>query len=303
LNLPFSNEIKEYFGGTKNQHEEIICARCSFAYDVCNELVLDAIIEKRRSCEKDIAVKHLLALNPNTDILVFDRGYPAQWLIGLLNNLGFKFCFRLSTSWKIAHKALNENDDINWVLKWNSHRALGKMKTYNIPKEIEGLRLLKIELSSHNSEVLLTNLSDNNSFSMKDMKELYRLRWGVEESFKLFKKTQNIEYFSSKTVLGIQQDFHAKVVMLNLATVIRTQGIIIKRGKTKHLRQVNKTQALAKIRDFLIDLFYSDKIRHYIELMLKFLCKSTDIIRLNRTFPRSDNSARRRFKVVNYRGI
>ena len=80
----------------------MVSARCSFAYDVVNELVLDAKIAPRRSCEKELAFNHIKHLNANSDILVFDRGYPCHWLIGLLMKEDFKFCFRLSTAWRKA---------------------------------------------------------------------------------------------------------------------------------------------------------------------------------------------------------
>ena len=35
LNLPHNEEVKQAFGSVKNQHEEVISARCSLAYDVC----------------------------------------------------------------------------------------------------------------------------------------------------------------------------------------------------------------------------------------------------------------------------
>ncbi|MBL6447344.1 hypothetical protein JMN32_13580 [Fulvivirga sp. 29W222] len=98
--MPHTDEVKAGFGSVKNQHEDVVSARCSFAYDVYNELILDASIAPRRSCEKESALNHLSRLNPSSDILVFDRGYPSQWLMGLLDKKGFKFCFRLSTAWK-----------------------------------------------------------------------------------------------------------------------------------------------------------------------------------------------------------
>src|SRR5690606_2195602 len=74
LNLPSSAELGTHFGYMKNQHElKNVGARCSLAYDVCNELVLDSSIEARSSSESDLAVAHLEHLCPETDILVFDR--------------------------------------------------------------------------------------------------------------------------------------------------------------------------------------------------------------------------------------
>ncbi len=180
LNLPHTEDVEKEFGGVTNQHEMVISGRCSFAYDVCNELVLDAIIAPRRSCEKDLAVGHLSSLNPSTDILVFDRGYPSQWLLGLLMKKGFGFCFRLSTAWKDAYQQLEGADsDIDWSMTRRSKKKLGKLKTYDIPIQLDGLRLVAIVLPTGEKEVLVTNLK-REDYSINDLKELYHLRWGVE---------------------------------------------------------------------------------------------------------------------------
>jgi hypothetical protein len=46
-------------------------------------------------------------------------------------------------------------------------------------------------------------------------KELYYLRWGIEENYKRLKQWVEIENFSGKSVLSIQQDFYnapAKII-------------------------------------------------------------------------------------------
>jgi hypothetical protein len=308
LNLPTSDELRNEFGYVKNQHEEIISARCSFAYDVCNELILDSKIDRRRSCEKELAVEHLSSLNSDSDILVFDRGYPCQWLMGLLMKKGFKFCFRLSTAWKDAVTLMNSDEnDIDWFLSRRSKRDLGKIKQYNIPIQLEGLRLVCIELSSGEKEILATNLTDRDEFDLKKMKELYHLRWGIEEAFKSFKKVLHVEHFTGRTVTAVKQDFYAKVFMLNLASMIRTQGLKEgekkNKGTTRYKQQPNKTQVLAKTKDFLIDLFYFKNIKQIINQMLKILDKRFEIVRPNRSYPRIETSSRRRYKGLNSRGI
>ena len=305
LNLPHTQEIKEEFGSVKNQYEDIVSGRCSFAYDVNNELVLDALIAPRRSCEKDLAVKLLEQLNPQEDILVFDRGYPCQWLMGLLEKKNFKFCFRISTVWKKAHQLMEGSNDIDWNLIKGADREWGKLRTYGLSKTLEGLRLVSIQLSSGEKEVLVTNLTDREKYTLADMKELYHLRWGVEEGYKSFKTILHIEHFSGRTPQAIKQDFHARVFMLNMATMIRTQGIQPENPNPgrKHKTQLNKTQVIAKTKDFLIDLFYSKRIRKIIRQILDLLKGRTEIIRLNRSFPRPKTSSRRRSKIINSKGI
>ncbi len=305
LNLPNIKEIKEEFGSVKNQHDDIVSSRCSFAYDINNELVLDAVVAPRKSCEKELAVKHLEHLNPAQDILVFDRGYPAQWLMGLLERMNFKYCFRLSTGWKKAYQLMENSSDIDWALVKGANREWGKLKTYGLPKTLEGQRLVSIQLSSGEKELLVTNLTDREEYTRLELKELYNLRWGVEEGYKSFKKILHIEHFSGRTVNAIKQDFHARVFMLNMAAMMRTQAQNTKNRNRhqKHETQLNKTQVLAKAKDFLIDLFYSKSIRKVVKQILSIIKRRTEIVRMNRSFPRPKTDSRRRFKIMNSKGI
>lgn len=303
LNLPHTEDIRVEFGGVCNQHEQVVSARCSFAYDVVNELVLDALIAPRRSCEKELAVGHLSQLNPSTDILVFDRGYPSQWLMGLLVREGYKFCFRLSTAWKDAYNQLDgSNEDIDWKMVRRSKKDLGKLREYGLPAHLEGLRLVSIPLSSDEKEVLVTNLMDRSQYSIDRLNELYHLRWGVEEGYKAFKKVLHIEHFTGRSTQSIKQDFHARVLMLNMATMIRTQGLPIEKQR-KQKTQLNKTQTIAKTKDFMVNLFYFKCLRKTITQILHLLKGRMEVVRPNRSFVRYDTSSRRRHIINNSKGI
>lgn len=306
LNLPHSQELAEGFGSTKNQYCDIVGARCSFAYDVCNELVIDSIISRRNHCEKELAVMHLSHLNPEKDILVFDRGYAGLWLMALLTQQGFQFCFRLSSAWKDAVSLQNsECNDIDWSFENPSYQTFDKLKEYDLPNEIKDLRLVCIELKSGEKEILATNLTDRSKYSIETLKSLYHMRWGVEESFKSFKKVLHIEYFTGKSKQAIQQDFYAKVFMLNLSSMIRSQGLVRKSKELNNKRrknyQLNKTQVLAKTKDFLFDIFYLNDKKGLIAQLLKILEGCFEMIRPNRSFPRYEK--RRRVKGLNSRGI
>jgi len=292
LNLPHTTEIEKEFGFIKNQYEKIISARCSFAYDVSNQLIVHAILAPRTSCEKELAVEHLDHLNPKTDLLVFDRGYPCEWLIELLKKRGFKFCFRLSKVWKQACNQVNgEIKDKYWTIKKNSNTT-------------QRLRLVSITLKEDENEVLVTNLLERETYTIEDLKELYHLRWSVEEAYKTFKKVLNIEYFTGKTVLAIKQDFHAKVFMQNLSSMIRTQGVenITSIQQNKRYR-TNKTQTLAKLKDFIIDIAFKGRIKKAISQMIHILKHRLEMVRPDRSFNRPNTSNRSRFKLVNSKGI
>ncbi len=63
------------------------------------------------------------------------------------------------------------------------------------------LRLVRVELDNE-VEVLITNLLDNERYPACDFRELYHLRWGVEENYKRLKKWIEIENFTGKSVLA-----------------------------------------------------------------------------------------------------
>ena len=308
LILPNEASLVNEFGTFSNQKQAVSAgARVSIAYDVCNHLILDAGIgHTQKDDEKEMARAHLSKLNSNTDILVFDRGYPSLWLIAYLKKEGFDFCFRLSTAWKTAHAALNgDSKDIDWVAQKRPSQEYGKLKTYNLPSQVAGLRLVSIRLPKGESEVLLTSLSDRQTYPLSSLKELYHMRWHTEECYKRIKQVVQIEYFSGRTVHAIKQDFHARILLLNIASMIESQSRIMKKEQQrplKYSRQINKTQVITKLKDFLIDLFYRPDLSSLLEKMLTQLRNCVDVVRPNRSFKRNKGYQYKR-KALMYKGI
>jgi hypothetical protein len=54
-------------------------------------------------------------------------------------------------------------------------------------------------------------MMDCEAYEVDLFKKLYYLRWGIEENYKRLKQWVEIENFSGKSVLSIQQDFYAKM--------------------------------------------------------------------------------------------
>jgi hypothetical protein len=308
LNLPYSQELGSHYGYFKNHHgSQNIGSLASVAYDVCNNLILDSCLGKADSSEHDLALSHLKYLNPETDILVFDRGYPAVWLMALLTKLGFKYCFRLNSLWKDAAKLTKSNtNDIDWVAERSSRSNKHRYEEFDLPDKVEDLRLVCIKLVSGEKEVLATNLKNRETITVKDLKELYQMRWGIEVGFRILKQVLEVEYFTGKSVQAVEQDFYARIFMANMASMISSQGLNgekrKKEKKSKHKLKVNITQGLAKTKDFLIDLFYSKKLTRVIKQLIKVIKGCFEIIRPNRSFPRNKNMSRLN-KFINNRGI
>ena len=88
--------------------------------------------------------------------------------------------------------------------------------------------------------------------------------------------------------------------------MVSTQGLEEqkqqKEEKSKYKVKPNKTQVIAKTKDFLVELFYGNKISELLQNMLSLLKKCFDIVRPNRSFPRPRTS-HRRHKLTNMKGI
>ncbi|WP_206171901.1 hypothetical protein [Thiorhodococcus mannitoliphagus] len=82
---------------------------------------------------------------------------------------------------------------------------------------------------------------------------LYHGRWGAEEGYKRQERWLEIENFSGRSVLVMQQDVRAKILALNLASM--AQGLATRRhAARKHPYQVGWTSSLSAMKDTRVRL-------------------------------------------------
>lgn len=288
LILPENDSLKERFVGCYNQTGKVIStARTSIAYDVCNRMTLDAVIDSYTTSEVVLAKRHLEHLDSSKHLLVFDRLYPSYNFFLELNKQGFKYCFRLSSQWKQAYRLLKNRNEVIWKIPQGLIYRQGNQKL-TLGKSFS-VRLVKIRLSSGKDEILLTNLYDG--ISINDLKELYAMRWHVEECYKRIKQISQMEYFSGKTIESIEQDFFARILMLNISAMIETQALqpgidkILAKKAVIHMQQPNRTQIYASLKERLYLLMLLEK-SETLNFMLKTLMICRDIVRNERSFER-----------------
>jgi hypothetical protein len=281
--LPNSKDIRAEFGvtsfGPKADSPRSV-ARCSVLYDVLNLTVLDAQIDRYKAAERQLALRHLPSVNPDTDILLFDRGYPGIGFMYKLQQSNIKFIIRLTENWWLeARKMIEEGIEDQQV-------------TYTTKKGKElKCRLILIEHSDGNKAVVATNLFNKEQFAAEAFRDLYHLRWNIEEGYKLFKTRAHLEAFSGKTALSVRQDFFAKVFMMSFAAIvsfpveerIRKE---LKQPEYKRDHKINRTNVLAFIKDNSIALLLKQKIKKGLAALDKILSKTTEVIRPGRTNPR-----------------
>lgn len=102
---------------------------------------------------------------------------------------------------------------------------------------------------------------------------------------------------------AIKQDVFAKVFVKNIsmAAVAVAQPVVQQRyTDRKHQYQVNVTQAVSKMKYFILKLVIHTNPIALIEKFIDILIQTVEPIRKGRSFPRKENNSRKRF-FTNYK--
>ena len=301
VRLPRIDAISEHFGAwNPRQGDKCPMARVSQMFDPLNKITVDALIETKDIGERELAAFHFLNLMPN-DLILLDRGYPAYWLFNLIFSQGADFCARIQRKrWKVVRQFYNSGRKEKIITLYafpSSAKYCKEMGLDLIPLK---LRLIRVELDTGESEILITTLLDSQDYPHKLFAELYHLRWPVEEDYKTMKQWIEIENFSGKSVLSVYQDFHAKVFSKNLiaALIHPTQAVIDKRTEN-HVYQYkrNYAQVISKVKDVIPLLFLRSlkALAGMISDIHEIVVKTIEPIRPGRKYPRNFKNRSGRF--------
>lgn len=243
-------------------------------YDVCNRLYVDSIVQPYKMMNECRALADMVDRSPIDDkvIIVADRNYESynnfahierkgwNYVIrvkdlgssGILSGLRlpsggeFDICFDLTLT-KKRTKEVIANPEIYKCIASNStfdFLDLHTNKFYPI-----SFRVVRLLLPNDTYETLITNL-DTFDFPPHILKEIYRLRWGVETSFRELKYTIGLANFHAKKQEFIAQEIFARIIMYNFTEMITAHVVISQTGK-RHVYKVNFTIAVLVCRRFL----------------------------------------------------
>ena len=301
--VPDEGEVAEHFG-VWNVKDGPPCpkARVSQLFDVQNHITIDALIRPKSEGEREVAAQHFTKLMPN-DLVLFDRGYPAAWLFMLVVSLGAQFCARIKVSqWKVIKKFLNSGKMEKLIDLPASYLSKQKCDEIGLDNSQIKVRLLRIELPSGQTEILITSLLDKEAFPYELFAELYFERWAIEEDYKIMKCRIQIENFSGKTVNSVYQDFHAKVFSKNLTMIIAnsTHPELKKRTENrKYKYHINFTQALSGMKNHIILLILEpiDIIYDIIIKLQELFLRCIESVRPGRKYERNFNKKNKKFHL------
>ena len=275
-------------------------------YDICNKLYLDASIQTYRKTNEYEGLIQMIRKSPlkKKVILTADRGYESYNNIAYLVNKGWHYVIRvkapnsgkgiLSKTNLPFDEEFDEKVSILMTRRQTKeikskplfYRFLSKISNFDFlplgSKETYPIsyRVVCVEIKEGIYQYLITNLSKK-LFSPKDLKEIYRLRWGIETSFRELKHSIAMLHFHSKKVEHIQQEIYAKMDLYNFCEMITLNVVIKQDNNRKHNYQVNFTNAITICKKFY--LYYKDKQPPDVEALI---CKYISPVREGRNFLR-----------------
>lgn len=279
-------------------------------YDLCNRFYTDAITQPYNHQDERGALFDMLPNLSDKSIVVIDRGYESYNVFAHFNERNLNYVCRVKdiSSNGILSGFNLPNEEFDKVLtvdisnfqkkcykslpnyKFSPSIARFDFSTLDNPIYQLSFRVVRIKLESGKFESLITNLG--NEFSSEDIKYLYKLRWGIETSFRQLKYAIGLANFHAKKKDSIIQEIYARLTLHNFCESI-IQNTILRKRNTTHNYKINFTRASQVCRKFI--RFFNTTLFNVEALISKFL----SIIRPNRSFNR--NMKPKRFTSFVYR--
>ncbi|MBU3109811.1 transposase [Clostridium gasigenes] len=151
LEIHNSENLREEFGYIENKSLKVGRARGAALYDSENDIILTSHIGKYKQGEREVAeilIEKLCDLGNSNDLILFDRGYPSREFISFIEDKYIKYLMRVNTAFL---KVVVNASAADQIVEAKYKNKLFKM------------RVLKFKLESGVTEILITNLFDNDA--------------------------------------------------------------------------------------------------------------------------------------------
>jgi hypothetical protein len=174
--------MRPFFGS----HCGFTVACLSMLHDIAGGQTLHSLIVPSDVGEHDCAQLHFAHL-PADSLTLFDRGYPGHWLFALLQQQLRHFLMRLPSGFNAQVKQRLRSGQVEDTLLFAASHPEALLFCQEAGVDPAGrveLRLVRVELASGESEVLLTSLLDRQAFPAEELADISRPRWGIETDYR-----------------------------------------------------------------------------------------------------------------------
>jgi hypothetical protein len=315
LNLPDHASIREEFGtrgmgrGRIRGKKQSMCL-LSMLYDPVNYLTLDVQTDHMDASELQLLLRHLNKVEKD-DILLLDRGYPARYMFSILQSKGSHFIVRMKPNWlPVKEFVKSRKQDMTITMEVPDGDFDYYRQQFPSMKKTVKCRLVKVLGEDGKQQVLCTSLLDTAKYKLSELGELYRIRWGIEEGYKMYKARVQVEAFSGRTAIAVKQDIYAKAMMMTLCAalafpieerVVKEYKADQKKGLVKHPHKINRTFAYWSTKGILIGMFIKKLVRSALAAFDKQVEANTEIIRPGKRNPRLKKPPRHYY--MNYKDV
>jgi len=291
--LPQTKTNREHFGIAKGGGDKSAAvARVSCAFDVLNDVVVDASIGPYSKGERKFAVEHLEHLG-SEDLVLMDQGYVATWLIQFMQERGVAFCCRIpGGQYKVTQEFRDSGKSEAVITLPPSRHAKAMYEALGLELKPIQVRIVRVKTDEGEDVFLLTSLSE----SVEVMGALYRNRWPVEELYKRIKCRIEVENFTGKLPHTIYQDFHATVLTGNLVAMLSQparEEFAQDQGERQWSRRLNWTQVIGHLKDTMVLLFTRADIEGILDQLMALFLSCWESFRPDRHFPRNHRMNKR----------
>jgi hypothetical protein len=211
------------------------------------ELTLHAALHPADGAERQMLFEALDVLQPQTDLLLLDRGYIGNTMVAALAQREIDFCLRVDTrGWKCvsAFARSGEAERVVALPAPNEQDA----RDYELRRTPTIVRLIRDVTPSGRVRVLMSSLLDGQRYPAATFGALYHRRWRIEEAFKRLKHRLRLEAVTGLDYLALQQDFGAKTVADNLCTLLSELDTP---AEQERVSRPNRLYALGALRPIL----------------------------------------------------
>lgn len=271
-------------------------SKCLMISDVMNQITICGALYAHNTDERRAFLDLLPEFVANAPfsllqtICLLDRGYYSLKLMQAIAECGMKYVVRVQLAPKIVQDFIasgKREDIVEWTPTANT--SLGRDTEWkNSGSNAVKLRLVRVDLKPDLIEVLATNLTSE-QVSARDMKKLYRKRWGIEIDYLHYKHVYEIEAFTGARPICVHQDFYAVMLCHNMVSLLidSQKAAVKKRNKHKKLKYKTNTAVIVGLfflsfTDMLVLGRTVQKIDYLIDAATEYLTP----IRDGRIYPR-----------------
>jgi hypothetical protein len=197
---------------TRSPKSKKILGMISTIYDITSKIPLNTLLCKHHN--ERLAITQQLNSIPKGSILIFDRGYYSKDLVKTLERNNIRYLFRLKRDANNSIKKFYRNNkNINKTINVGNHK----------------MRLFKYFIDGK-QYLCGTNINS----SINRLKKLYKLRWSVEEGFKIMKSRLSFKKIHSKSEILLKQEISIRELLFVVSRFIQITTKITKKFKRKH---------------------------------------------------------------------